>query len=342
MTTTGLYFDPLFLEHDPGPGHPEAPSRLAAIETLLARAPVAGTVRKASRPATTEELSRVHRPEYLAQLESQRGTPARLDPDTVASTKSVDAAWLAAGASVQAVEDVLAGRCDNAFTLVRPPGHHAETDTAMGFCLLNNAAVAATAALASGLSRVLLLDWDVHHGNGSQAMFWRRRDVLYVSSHQYPFYPGTGAARERGGGEGEGYTVNCALPGAQADADFGAIFSDVFLPIAEQYRPELVIVSAGFDAHRADPLGGMNVTERGYAAMTAALSEVARTCCGGKLVLILEGGYDLGALSNSVHACLEVMTGARGDSFPSGGVLPTTAAAIRETKAALGSHWKLR
>lgn len=341
MTTTGLYFDPLFLEHDPGRGHPEAPSRLLAIEALLQRAPIAGTVAQATRPATGEELARVHERAYVEKLESLRGTAARLDPDTVVSTRSVDAAWVAAGASVQAVDDVLEGRCDNAFTLVRPPGHHAETDTAMGFCLLNNAAVAAAAALARGLNRVMLLDWDVHHGNGSQAMFWQRRDVLYLSSHQYPFYPGTGAARERGEGAGEGYTVNCALPGAQADADFGAIFADVFLPVAEQYRPELIIVSAGFDAHRADPLGGMNVTERGYAAMTAALNALARQVCSGKLVLILEGGYDLGALSNSVHACLEVMTGQRSDDFPSTGVLPTTAAAIRETQAVLSHHWKL-
>lgn len=341
MTTTGLYFDPLFVKHEPGAGHPESPARLSAIKALFDRAPLPGTVFSPSRPAAREALAKVHGADYLGRLHALRGQTQRLDPDTAVSADSVDAAYLAAGAAVQAVEDVLSKTCDNAFALVRPPGHHAEANTAMGFCLLNNAAVAAEAALEKGLQRVLVLDWDVHHGNGTQAMFWPRRDVLYMSSHQFPFYPGTGAARERGEGVGEGFTVNCALPGAQADADFGALFADVFLPIAEQYRPELIIVSAGFDAHRADPLGGMNVTERGFAAMTFALDTLAQQCAGGKLVLLLEGGYDLNALAHSVHACVEVMTGARREDFPSQGVLASTAQALAETRSALKPFWKL-
>ena len=188
----------------------------------------------------------------------------------------------------------------------------------MGFCLFNNVAVAAEAALAHGAKRVLVLDWDVHHGNGTQASFYSRRDVLFCSSHQYPFYPGSGAPDETGEGDGLGFTVNVALPGGQGDADYGAVFHVIFLPRAQQYRPDLVLVSAGFDPHRADPLGGMDVTERGFAAMCSAAKSLAQEVCGGKLVLLLEGGYDLDGLSQSVHACVEVLAGARTETFPSG------------------------
>jgi acetoin utilization deacetylase AcuC-like enzyme len=254
------------------------------------------------------------------------------------SPGSWDAASNAAGASVAAVEAVWRGEARNAFVWARPPGHHAEQARAMGFCLLNNAAIAAAAARKLGAARVLVLDWDVHHGNGTQHIFERRRDVLYMSSHQYPFYPGTGAPDEVGQGDGRGFTVNCALPAGQTDADMGAVFEDVFLPIARAYAPEVVIVSAGFDPHERDPLGEMRVTERGFAAMCAALRRLAESTAQGRLVLLLEGGYDLKALAGSSRACLEVLAG-RDETFPSGAA--RARGAIAATREALRPYWKV-
>ena len=235
-----------------------------------------------------------------------------LDGDTLMSPGSWDAARLAAGASIQAVEEVWSGRADNAFVLCRPPGHHAEVSRAMGFCLLNNAAIAADTARHLGAERVAILDWDVHHGNGTQHLFETRSDVLYLSAHQFPFYPGTGAANEIGRGDGTGLTVNCPLPPGQTDADYGALFADVMLPALERFAPELVIVSAGFDAHARDPLGEMKLTERGFAAMCSGVAEL-----GSRLVLVLEGGYDLAGLAGSVQACVQVLAGGR-ETFPAG------------------------
>jgi acetoin utilization deacetylase AcuC-like enzyme len=335
---TVVYSDPLFLAHDPGPGHPESPARLRAILDDFAGNPVPGVDQHTPRPATDEEILAVHDERYLAALRSYAGRQARLDADTVSSPKSFAAAQLAAGAAVGAVEAVWSGEAQNAFVWARPPGHHAEQAQAMGFCLFNNVAIAAEAARRLGAERVLILDWDVHHGNGTQHFFERRRDVLYASSHQYPFYPGTGAPTEIGRGEGEGFTVNCALPGGQDDADYGAVFHDIFLPVGQTFRPDIVLVSAGFDAHVRDPLGGMRLTERGFASMCSALRDLADDACGGKLVLLLEGGYDLRALAGSVRACLEVMTGGR-EEFPTGSqhALPAVAA----SRSVLGRHWHL-
>jgi len=335
---TFLYTDPLFLEHDPGPGHPERRERVSHALEVLDRAPVPGVERRAPRDATEEELGLVHRPSFLSELRALRGRTARLDPDTAMSPRSYDAAVRAAGAAVSAVEAVLAGEAENAFALVRPPGHHAEPDRAMGFCFFNNAAIAAEVARRRGARRVLVNDWDVHHGNGTQACFFDRRDVLYQSVHRYPFYPGTGAAQEIGAGAGEGFTVNCPLPGGQGDGDYGAAYHGLFLPIAEAFRPDLVIVSAGFDPHFDDPLGGMRVSERGFAAMCCALREVARSSCGGKLVLLLEGGYSLEGLGQSVHACLEILAGRRTESFPAG-TTPAAARAVETSREILRGHW---
>jgi len=276
--TTLVYSDLRYQQHDPGPGHPERVERLRAIEEQLKAAPLPVT-RVTPRAATREELARVHGAALIDLVEEMRGREAQLDPDTRMSAGSHEAALLAAGAAVDAVSEVMAGRADNAFALVRPPGHHATPERAMGFCLFNNVAIAAESALAAGAKKVAILDWDVHHGNGTQDAFWSRRDVLYLSSHQYPFYPGTGAPGEIGEGEGAGFTVNVALPGGQGDADYGALFESVFLPVLEQYQPELLLVSAGFDPHEADPLGGMGVTERGFAAMCSALIPAARQRC---------------------------------------------------------------
>lgn len=315
--TTRIVSDPAYLQHIAGPMHPESPGRLRAIQGLLSSTPVQGVQHGVARPATRTELTRVHDDAHVAQVLALSGQHAQLDSDTAMSPGSADAALLAAGAAAELTLQVVSGELTNGFALVRPPGHHAERDRAMGFCLFNNVAVAAEAALAAGAQRVLVLDWDVHHGNGTQHTFAARRDVLFCSSHQYPFYPGTGAANEIGHGAGEGYTVNVPLPGGMNDADYGAVFHDVFLPRALAYRPDVILVSAGFDAHRADPLGGMDVTERGFAAMASAMKSLAEEVCGGKLVLLLEGGYDLDGLSQSVHACVEVLAGRR-ESFPDG------------------------
>jgi acetoin utilization deacetylase AcuC-like enzyme len=299
--------------------------------------PLAGLLHEAPRPALLPELQAAHADALLQGLAALRGRRAQLDPDTALSPDSYDAAVLAAGAAVGAVEAVLQGRARNAFALVRPPGHHAEPERAMGFCLLNNVAVAAEAARRLGAERVLVLDWDVHHGNGTQACFWERPDVLYQSVHQWPYYPGTGSPHEVGAGAGEGFTVNCGLPAGCTDADYGAVFHGLLLPTAQAFRPELVLVSAGFDPHVEDPLGGMVVSERGFAAMCAAARALAEELCGGKLVLLLEGGYALGGLARSVHACLEVLQGRR-DEFPQG-VTRGAAEALAQSRAALAPYW---
>jgi acetoin utilization deacetylase AcuC-like enzyme len=333
--------DPLFLRHQPGPGHPERPERLERILEELSRRPLAGVDQRRPRPATHEELARVHPAAHLLRLGQVKGRSVQLDADTATSPDSWDAAVLAAGAGIQAVESVLSGEADNAFALVRPPGHHAEPQKAMGFCLLNNAAIAAEAARARGLERVLVLDWDVHHGNGTQAAFWNRRDVLYQSVHQAPYYPGTGAVDELGGAGAEGFTVNVPLPGGIGDGDYRAVFEELLIPVAREFRPQLVLVSAGFDPHEDDPIGGMRVTERGFAAMCTQALDLAGEACGGRLVLLLEGGYALGATARSTHACLEVLTGQRRDDFGAEEVSSAGATAIAGAREVQERHWRL-
>lgn len=333
MTPPGptlLITDPAFLAHDTGVGHPESAERLRRIVRGLRHDPVDGTIWIEPRPATRDELIAVHSAVHVDNLAALDGQDALLDPDTPVSPGTWQAVVRAAGAAVVAIEEVWAGRARNAFALVRPPGHHAEANAAMGFCLINNAAVAAQAARRAGAQRVAILDWDVHHGNGTQHLFESRSDVLFLSSHQYPFYPGTGAASEIGRGAGLGYTVNCALPAGQGDADYGAVFQELFLPALQRFGPELVIVSAGFDAHARDPLAEMRVTERGFAAMCTAVRDVAP---GGKLVLLLEGGYDLDALADSARACVEVLAGSS-DTFP-GGAAARAPEAVDETRTFL-------
>lgn len=334
---TALYFDPIFLRHDPGMGHPESPKRLQAVLDLLERVPIAGVEKRQPRPATAEEIAYAHTAAHRQSLEALAGQSAHLDADTAISPDSYTAALHAAGAAIAAVEDVWESRSRNAFALVRPPGHHAISGGAMGFCLFNNVAIAAVAALRKGAERVLVLDWDVHHGNGTQDVFYPRRDVLYQSVHQHPLYPGTGAALEQGSEIGRGYTVNCPLPPGQADADYGAVFHDLFLPIGLAFSPQLILVSAGFDPHEADPLADMHVTERGFAAMCAAVRRLAEDCCRGKLVLILEGGYHLNALARSVHGCLEILTG-RNDDFPTG-VSNATRSSLKENREVHQKFW---
>ncbi|MCA9517067.1 MAG: histone deacetylase [Myxococcales bacterium] len=298
------------LEHVNGPGHPERPERLAAVLANLEGHPVAGTRMQAPRLATRDELTRVHAGGYVEALTRARGRSVRLDPDTSMSPGSYDAALHAAGAAITAVTAVVAGEARNAFALVRPPGHHAESSRAMGFCLFNNVAVAiAHAREALGVERVMHIDWDVHHGNGTQSAFYARRDVLVVDTHRSPFYPGTGALNEVGRDEGEGYTLNVPMPPGLGDADYAHALRTLAEPVAEAFRPQLVMVSAGFDAHRDDPIGDQRVSHEGFAELCGIAKGIAEAYAGGRLVLCLEGGYDIVGLTQSVRACVEVLAG---------------------------------
>jgi acetoin utilization deacetylase AcuC-like enzyme len=308
---------PSSLEHDTGP-HPERPDRIIAIERELASRDWLGYEREEAPRVERPVLEAVHPAEYVEAIErlcAQGG--GMLDVDTVASARSCDAALHAAGGAVRAVDALLDGgnaeKAGPAFCALRPPGHHAETAQAMGFCLFNNVAVAARHALdAHGLERVLVLDWDVHHGNGTNDIFYSSSEVLYASLHESPLYPGTGALSDSGAGEGEGYTVNLPVPGGSGHDEWLGLVQHVVLPAARAYEPQLVIVSAGFDAHRDDPLASCRLTEETYEAMTASMRALAHEL-GVPLVIVLEGGYDLDALARSVAA---TMTAAAGDVTP--------------------------
>jgi acetoin utilization deacetylase AcuC-like enzyme len=305
-----VLYDERFLEHSAGPGHPERPARLRAALLGVERAGSGAIVRRPGRAATSEELLRVHDAAHVDRLLALAGHTARLDPDTAVSPGSVDAALLAAGACIELVEQVASGRVQNGFALVRPPGHHAEPSRSMGFCLFDNIAVAAAHARATlGVRRVLIVDWDVHHGNGTQAAFYERDDVALFDSHQAPYYPGTGAATERGAGRGLGTTLNVPLPAGCGDADYLHVYRELLLPFADRLRPDLVLVSAGFDAHVCDPLASMAVTSAGFGALCSLAVEVAERHAGGRIALILEGGYDLTAITESVAACTTVLAG---------------------------------
>jgi len=290
--------------------YPEHPARLTAIRHLLEIEPVPGVIFEAGAPATREQLGRVHTSSYLDSIYQLRGKSAWLDVDTTAvSPGSVDAAEVAAGTAIAAVEAVVEGRSESSFALVRPPGHHAEPVRASGFCLFNNVAVAAAhARTALGCERVLIVDWDAHHGNGTQDIFWANPDVLFFDLHRgAPFYPGTGKIEEVGVGLGDGTTVNVPLPGDVGDAVYLKAFREILVPAAEWFRPDLILVSAGFDPHCHDL--AMNVSYDGFSAMTGILQSLARQQCQGRLVFVLEGGYNLISLSRGVRSVLQVLAG---------------------------------
>jgi acetoin utilization deacetylase AcuC-like enzyme len=304
VPSTLLLRDARFREHRAPGEHPECPERLDAIDAALGALPP-GVEALEARSADDEELLRVHSREYLAQLADISGRTARLDPDTWSSPRSVATARLAAGSLVELVLRIARGGASSGFAALRPPGHHAERDRAMGFCLLNNAAIAARALrVQERVERIAIVDWDVHHGNGTQHAFEEERDVLFASLHQFPFYPGTGGLNERGSGAGEGSTLNLPLPAGCGDAEYASAFESVLLPVLRAFRPEFILVSAGFDAHASDPLASMQLSTRAYAWFTAQLVELARDCCGGRIALSLEGGYDLQALGESARTSL--------------------------------------
>jgi acetoin utilization deacetylase AcuC-like enzyme len=309
-----LVFDPLFLQHKSRGYHPERPERLAAARRGVDKIEAEGArlLLLHPRDAGDAELLRVHASRYLDELGRLRGHYAALDADTYLAPISMDAAFRAAGGAIALVEALLAageGEARQGVALLRPPGHHATRDQGMGFCLLNNVAIAAAAAIHAGLGRVAIVDWDVHHGNGTQDIFWSDGRVLFISLHESPLYPGTGAAREVGEGAGLGRTINLPLPAAAHDATYRLAFEELVLPALRRFQPELVLVSAGFDAHARDPLASMQLTEVGYGWMARALRAVADESAGGRLGVVLEGGYDLTALEESLAASLRGVLG---------------------------------
>jgi acetoin utilization deacetylase AcuC-like enzyme len=312
MRRTGYLTHPDYLEHETGFSHPERPSRLTAIQETVGASPLNGTlVPLEPRPATPDEIALIHSPTYIATIRkiAEKGG-GMLDYDTPLCARSYDIALLSTGALLRGVDAVFAGEVDNAFACVRPPGHHATPERGMGFCLFNNVAVAARYAQRKhGVGRVLIVDWDVHHGNGTQDAFYADGSVFFFSVHQFPLYPGTGTVHERGEGDGFGTTLNAPLPARSGDADYLAVFEKRLVPAVRDFRPEFVLISAGFDAHEADPLGGMSVTAEGFAALTDIVLGFADEFAGGKLVSTLEGGYSLDGLSSSVVAHLERLSG---------------------------------
>jgi acetoin utilization deacetylase AcuC-like enzyme len=328
-----------FEEHVTPPGHPERPERAHVFDVVAADFRSRGGAVVEPVPATREQLARVHSPQHLDRIAGTAGKPSMLDPDTFTSPESHEIALLAAGAAVQAAQHALTTR-DPAFALVRPPGHHAERDRAMGFCLYNNVAVAAAQAVASGLDRVAIVDIDVHHGNGSQWTFYDNPRVLYLSSHQFPFYPGTGAAEETGQGEGAGFTVNLPLEAGATDADYARVYSAIAVPVLEQFAPQLTLISAGYDAHESDPLASMRMTARGYARIVAVIRDAA--LASGGLALLTEGGYDLPALRECLEATLALFVGPQPSAQAASAVEPAPRGerAILAVRAAQARHWQ--
>ncbi|MFV1967836.1 MAG: histone deacetylase, partial [Pirellulaceae bacterium] len=308
---TLLYYDPIYLEHDTG-GHPEGAYRLRSISKHLAET---GLDARCERPevkaVSTERLARVHRLEYINEIRDFAAHHGGyIDADTVVSTKSYEAACKAAGAACGAVERVVGGDDPHALCLVRPPGHHALRSNAMGFCLFNNAAIAARVAVAElDLDRVLIVDWDVHHGNGTQDTFWEDEQVAYLSIHRSPFFPGTGSADEKGSGPGLGTIVNVPIEfGTPTPKYLDALQSELHA-LADRIRPQLVIISAGFDAHRLDPLGSLGLRERDFAVLTRDVMDVAATHAESRIVSVLEGGYNVDFLPLCVEAHLRTLNG---------------------------------
>jgi acetoin utilization deacetylase AcuC-like enzyme len=335
---------PRFARHTPPPGHPERPERAEVFDVVAAGWRGQGGTVLEPRPATRDELVRVHTPAHLDRIEQTRGRAAMLDSDTFTSPESADLAALAAGAALAALDTVCEPRTGDALSAaiaaVRPPGHHAEADRAMGFCLYNNIAVAAAAALARGFERVAIVDFDVHHGNGTQHSFERDPRVLFISTHQYPFYPGTGAAEETGRGEGAGFTVNVPMEAGATGGDYADVFDEVVVPVLDAFAPQLLLVSAGFDADARDPLAHMRLTPAGFAYLASTLASAARRHSDGRLLAVTEGGYDLAALREGLDAVCGVFSGKRPDTARPTDATGRGTRAIGAVRTAHAGRWR--
>jgi acetoin utilization deacetylase AcuC-like enzyme len=333
-----------FADHLTPPGHPERVQRAEVMQVIASEFRQAGGTVLEPTPATDEQVLRIHDADYLTLLRETAGRAVALDPDTFTSPETFVVARLAAGAAVAAVDCVLDGPASSrALALVRPPGHHAERNRAMGFCFLNNVAIAAAHARARGLSRVAIVDYDVHHGNGTQRAFYEDPAVLFISSHQFPYYPGTGAAAETGSGGGRGFTVNLPLDAGATDADYDLVYRSVALPVLEQFAPELILISAGFDAYQEDPLGGMRLTAGQFGRLTAMIRAVADRVCGGRIAAVSEGGYDLPGLAACLRAAIGALDGAAAADVAavSTGATPRGDACLAAVRPNLADYWTL-
>jgi acetoin utilization deacetylase AcuC-like enzyme len=332
-----------FAEHVPPPEHDERRERLAAAQSGFSRSRAqASALRLPARDASLEEVGRVHTPAFVERVLGTRGQSGFLDPDTYYSPASVDVALRASGAALALTDALLQGACQQAFGLWRPPGHHACADRALGFCLFNHAAIAARHALQKGARRILIVDWDVHHGNGTQEIFEHDPEVLFVSLHQgLPQYPQTGAAHETGCGEGRGFTVNVPLSVGADGATYAAAFERLVLPIAEQFAPDLCFVSAGYDAHERDPLGGMSLCAADYAWLTQALVQTLGGTSQARIAFFLEGGYDRRGISESLQSTVDALFPDCSAPRPRARVRPRHAAELAHAERVQSAYWKL-
>ncbi|MEX2523397.1 MAG: histone deacetylase [Gammaproteobacteria bacterium] len=311
--TTGFIYDSTYLNHDTGPGHPESPQRLLATMKHLREQEWFGKLpRFAPKCCDLALIEAIHSPGYIRRVEEacHAGKPWLDSLDVAISKDSYDVALLAAGAPIRLADEIMAGNINNGFALVRPPGHHAEKDQALGFCLFNNVAILARYLQSRHkIGNILILDWDVHHGNGTQNAFYTDPSVLYISTHQSPYYPGTGAAGETGAGAGVGTTLNFPMPAGSSDRDYETVFNEKILPKIDDYHPEFIIISAGFDAHRDDPLAQMKLSTEFYGWMTERMLDKAAVYSHERIISVLEGGYDLNALPLSIAEHLRVLSG---------------------------------
>jgi acetoin utilization deacetylase AcuC-like enzyme len=349
-----LFTSSRFADHLTPPGHPERVERFEVMQAVAAEFRAAGGDVREPRAATRDELARIHGTDYIGLIAETAGRATALDADTFTSPDTYDVACLAAGAAVSAVDHVLGGGDSGAasgppraMAMVRPPGHHAEADRAMGFCFFNNVAVAAAHARASGLDRVAIVDYDVHHGNGTQWSFYTDPSVLFISSHQFPYYPGTGAATEIGNGPGTGFTINLPLAAGATDGDYGLVYSRIAVPVLRAFKPELILISAGFDAYLDDPLGGMRLTSSCFGRLTTMIAAVADECCNGRVVAVTEGGYDLQGLTEGLRETIEALDTASDDAERMVRLKADTTdtargdATLKAVLPALSPHWQL-
>jgi acetoin utilization deacetylase AcuC-like enzyme len=337
-----IFTSPHFADHLTPPGHPERVERFEVMQVVASEFGKRGGHVETPRRVTDKEVTRIHDADYLTSIKETAGRAVALDPDTFTSPGTFEAAYLAAGAAASAVDYVMDGQAGTrAMAMVRPPGHHAERNRAMGFCLFNNVAIAAAQARARGLKRVAIVDYDVHHGNGTQWSFYDDPSVLFISSHQYPYYPGTGAAGDIGTGAGAGFTINLPMSAGGTDADYELAYTKIALPVLTQFRPELILISAGFDAHMNDPLAGMRLTSSYFGRLTTAIVKIANEHCAGKLVAVTEGGYDLVALAESLRATIRALeSDEKGDAAPTGAT-PRGDATVKAVLPHLKDRWKL-